>query len=178
MKAEAQREIEEFKLILAKQSGTAAKLNDDVIRILKLNADGAAVRAEMEAELQARHQESVMQTEKYIGAAETQLATARTQQRTIEAELEKAQREASTQAEALVEKARKKAAKETDSAEKLARKKINDAEKYVAAVLSSVYSQLESLRVEREAVSSFFDALRLELEQSLGESSAQKKLTP
>ena len=176
-KAEALREIEELKLILASQANPKLKVNEEIIRILKLNADGAAVRAEMESELQVRHQESVMQTEKYIGAAETQLATARTRERAIDAELKQLHSRAEEQATQIVEQARAKAAIEIDSSEKLARRKINDAEKYVAAVISSIYSQLEAIRVEREAVSAFFDALRLELEHSLGESSPQQKLT-
>ena len=177
LKADALREIDELKLVLTSQTDPGISINEDIMSILKLNADGAAIRAEMEAELQVRHQESVLQTEKYVGAAEAQLATARTRQRTIEAELEQRQAQAAEEAQLIVEKARQKAAIELDSAEKLARKKINDAEKYVAAVISSIYTQIDGLRVEREAVASFFDALRLELEHSLGESSPQKKLT-
>ena len=174
--AEAHREAEELKLVLVSNRDSQISINDEILTLLKLNADGAAVRAEMEEELQVRHQESVLQTEKYIGAAEAQLATARTRQRTIEAQLETLQHDAAIQAEALVEEARLRAAKQLDSAEKLARKKIADAEKYVAAVLTSIYSQLEGIRVEREAVAAFFDALRLELQQSLGDAVTTKKL--
>ena len=174
--AEAKREAEELKLILTTQRDPGVNVNDEIMKLLKLNADGAAVRAEMEGELQVRHQESVMQTEKYIGAAEAQLATARTRFRSIEAEIEKVQRDAETQAHKLVEKARVAAEKEASSADKLARKKIADAEKYVAAVLASIYSQLEGIRVEREAVASFFDTLRLELQQSLGDAVTTKKI--
>ena len=177
LKAEAEREIDELKLVLTTQTNPEVSINDEIVRILKLKADGAAIRAEMEAELQLRHQESVLQTEKYVGAAEAQLATSRTRQRTIETELEQRQAQAAEEAREIVEHARLKAAAELDTAQKLARKKINDAEKYVAAVISSIYSQLDGLRVEREAVASFFDALRLELEHSLGEISIQKKLT-
>lgn len=174
--AEAHREAEELKLVLVTNRDPKISINDEILTLLKLNADGAAVRAEMEQELQARHQESVMQTEKYIGAAEAQLATARTRQRTIEAEIETLQRDAAAQAEELVEEARIRAAKQHESAEKLARKKIADAEKYVAAVLASIYSQLEGIRAEREAVAKFFDALRLEIQQSLGDAVTTKKL--
>ena len=69
-----------------------------------------------------------------------------------------------------------KAETEQASADKLARKKIADAEKYVAAVLTSIYAQLEGSRVEREAVAAYFDALRLELQQSLGDADSTKKL--
>ena len=174
--AEAHREAEELKLVLVTNRDPKISLDEEILSLLKLKADGAAVRAEMEQELQVRHQESVLQTEKYIGAAEAQLATARTRQRTIEAELVPLQRNAAIQAEALVEEARLRAAKQLDSAEKLARKKIADAEKYVAAVLASIYSQLEGIRVERESVAAFFDALRLELQQSLGDVVTTKKL--
>ena len=177
LKADAQREIEELKLVLTSQTNPEITINDKIMSILKLNADGAAIRAEMEAELQIRHQESVLQTEKYVGAAEAQLATARTRQRAIESECERLEAQAAEEAKLIVDQARQKAAVELDSAQKLARKKINDAEKYVAAVISSIYTQIDGLRVEREAVASFFDALRLELEHSLGESSPQKKLT-
>lgn len=174
--AEAHRQAEELKLVLVTNRDPKISLDEEILSLLKLKADGAAVRAEMEQELQVRHQESVLQTEKYIGAAEAQLATARTRQRTIEAELEPLQRNAAIQAEALVEEARLRAAKQLDSAEKLARKKIADAEKYVAAVLASIYSQLEDIRVERESVAAFFDALRLELQHSLGDAVTTKKL--
>lgn len=176
IKAEAQREIAELKLILTTQRDPKINVNDDIMKLLKLNADGAAVRNEMESELQVRHQESVMQTEKYIGAAEAQLATARTRLRAIEAEIETVKRDAEAQAHKLVEKARIAAEKEASSVDKLARKKIADAEKYVAAVLASIYSQLEGIRVEREAVASFFDTLRLELQQSLGEAVTTKQI--
>jgi cell division septum initiation protein DivIVA len=174
--ADAQREIEELKLVLTTNREAKISVSDSILKALKLNADGAAVRADMEAELQERHQESVMQTEKYIGAAEAQLATARTRLRAVEAEIETIQRSAQHDAEKLVEQARLKAEKEKTSADKLARKKIADAEKYVAAVLSSIYAQLEGIRVEREAVASFFEALRLELQQSLGDADSTKKL--
>ena len=174
--ADAQREVEELKLVLTTNRDPKISVSDTILNALKLNADGAAVRADMEAELQARHQESVMQTEKYIGAAEAQLATARTRLRAVEAEIESIQRIAQHDAEKLVEQARLKADKEKVSADKLARKKIADAEKYVSAVLSSIYTQLEGIRVEREAVASFFDALRLELQHSLGDADSTKKL--
>lgn len=177
-KAEAKREIEELKLILTTQRDKKIAVSDKVMRLLKLNADAAATKADMEQELQARHQESVMQTEKYIGAAEAQLATARTRLRELGAEMQLIPERAREEAEAILEQARVFASRQSEAAELIARKKINDSEKYVAAVLASIYTQLENLRAEREAVSSFFDALRLELEQSLGESSAQKKLTP
>ena len=176
LSAEAHREAEELKLVLVTNRDPQILVDEEIVSLLKLHADGAAVRAEMEKELQARHQESVMQTEKYIGAAEAQLATARTRQREIEAELEARQQDAANQAEALVEEARIRAAKQQASAEKLARKKIADAEKYVAAVLASIYSQLEGIRAERESVAAFFDALRLELQNSLGDAVTAKKL--
>lgn len=172
--AEAQREVEELKLVLATNSDST--INDEILSILKLNADGAAVRSEMESELQARHQESVMQTEKYIGAAEAQLATARTRLRAVEAEIDAVQLDAIHKAEKLLEQARVQADTEQARADKLARKKIADAEKYVAAVLTSIYAQLEGIRVEREAVAAYFDALRLELQQSLGDADSTKKL--
>ena len=178
LKAEAQREIEELKLILTTQRDKKIAVNDKVMRLLKLNADAAAAKAHMEQELQARHQESVMQTEKYIGAAEAQLATARTRARELDAEMQLIPERAREEAEAILEQARVFASRQSEAAELIARKKINDSEKYVAAVLASIYSQLENLRAEREAVVSFFDALRLELEQNLGDTSVQKKLTP
>lgn len=174
--AAAEREVEELKLVLVTNRDPQVTVNDEIMRILKLNADGAAVRADMEDELQARHQESLMLTEKYIGAAEAQLATARTRLRAIEAQIESAHVDAAQIAEARVEEARQRANTEQASADTLARKKITDAEKYVAAVLSSVYAQLEGIRVEREAVAAFFDALRLELHQSLGEATTTQKL--
>lgn len=176
IKADAQREAEELKLVLVANRDSKITVSKEILTILKLNADGAAVRAEMEKDIQARHQESVMQTAKYIAAAETQLATTKTRVRALETQIEDIQKSAESTAEALLEQARIKAAKEESSADKLARKKISDAEKYVTAVLASIYTQLESIRVEREAVAAFFDALRLELQQTLGDAAPTKKL--
>jgi DivIVA domain-containing protein len=176
LKAEAQREIEELKLVLATSRDTHVDVSDEVMQILKLNADGAAVRAEMEKELQLRHQESVMQTEKYIGAAEAQRATAKTRLRALEVLLAQGESEALKLAQEVLEKARVTAGKKESIADKLARKKIADAEKYVAAVLGAVYTQLEDIRMERETVAAFFDALRLELENTLGKAPATKKI--
>lgn len=176
LKAEAQREIEELKLVLTTSRDTHVQVSEEVMQILKLNADGAAVRAEMEKELQLRHHESVMQTEKYIGAAEAQLATTKTRVRALEVVLLQGESTALKLAKEVLEEARVTAVKKESSADKLARKKIADAEKYVAAVLSSVYTQLEEIRMERETVAAFFDALRLELENTLGNTPAIKKI--
>lgn len=176
LKAEAEREIEELKLVLTSNRDPHVEVSEEVMQILKLNADGAAVRAEMEKELQLRHHESVMQTEKYIGAAEAQLATTKTRVRALEVVLAQGESTALKLAQEVLEEARVTAVKKESSADKLARKKIADAEKYVAAVLGSVYTQLEEIRLERETVAAFFDALRLELENTLGNAPATKKL--
>ncbi|AWR21692.1 MULTISPECIES: DivIVA domain-containing protein [Aurantimicrobium] len=176
MTAEAHREAEELKLILVTNRDPNISVDEEIVSLLKLNADGAAVRAEMEQELQTRHQESLMQTDKYIGAAEAQLATARTRQRTLEAELDALENASKLQSEQILEQARLQAAKHVEHADKLARKKISDAEKYVAAVIASIYSHIEGIRAERESVAAFFDALRLELQNSLGDAVTTKKL--
>lgn len=176
IKADAQREAEELKLVLVTNRDSKITVSKEILNILKLNADGAAVRSEMEKDLQLRHQESVLQTAKYIAAAEAQLATTKTRLRALETQIEGIQTSAEASAKALLEEAQVKAAKEKSSADKLARKKITDAEKYVTAVLASIYTQLEGIRVEREAVADFFEALRLELQQTLGDAIPTKKL--
>lgn len=165
--AEAQREAEELRLVLASNRDSSVNVSDEIMQLLKLNADGAAVRAQMEADIQARHQEAVMQTDKYISAADALLASSRTAQRELEAQLEQVEVTVESDAEAIVSTARAQATRIEDAAAKQGRKIIADAEKYAAAVLVSIYQQLEDVRLERESVASFFDALRLELEKTL-----------
>lgn len=164
--AQQQREGMELRLVLAKAA--EVNISVEVMELLKLSADGAAVRDEMETELQTRHQESVYQTEKYIGAAEAQLATTKTRIRTLEAEWDATQERAAEEVRLRIERSRRDAEKIRRDAQAQADKMMVDAEKYVAAVLSSIYSHIENIRTQREAVASYFDALRLELEQSLG----------
>ena len=147
--ADAQREAAELRLVLVAGRDKGVTVSDEIMQILKLNADGAAVRAQMEHDIEQRHQESVLQTDKYLASAEAQENTA------------------DKDAQHIIEQARKKAAATEDAATTHARKIIADAEKYVAAVLVSIYTQLEDIRLERESVASFFDALRLELEKTL-----------
>lgn len=173
--AEAKREAEELRLVLASNRDASVNVSDEIMQLLKLNADGAAVRAQMEADIQARHQESVMQTDKYIAAADALLASSRTAQRELEAQLEQAEETVEFEAETILAKARNQATRIEDAAAKQGRKIIADAEKYAAAVLTSIYTQLEDVRLERESVASFFDALRLELEKTLPVAKPTKK---
>lgn len=165
--AQQQREAMELRLVIAKAA--EENITSEVMELLKLNADGAAVRDDMEAELQTRHQESVYQTEKYIGAAEAQLATTKTRIRALETESEAAQERAAEEIRLRIERSRRDAEKIRRDAQAQANKMIVDAEKYVAAVLSSIFGHITDLRTQREAVASYFDTLRLELEQSLGQ---------
>lgn len=165
--ADAKREAAELRLVLVAGRDKGVTVSDEIMQILKLNADGAAVRAQMEHDIEQRHQESVLQTDKYLASAEAQLAISRTAQRELEAQLAAQENTADKDAQHIIEQARKKAAATEDAATTHARKIIADAEKYVAAVLASIYTQLEDIRLERESVASFFDALRLELEKTL-----------
>lgn len=165
--ADAQREAAELRLVLVAGRDKGVQVSDEIMHILKLNADGAAVRAQMEHDIEQRHQESVLQTDKYIASAEAQLAISRTAQRELEAKLAAQENTADKDVQQILEQARKKATDTQHAAQKHARKIIADAEKYVAAVLASIYTQLEDVRLERESVASFFDALRLELEKTL-----------
>lgn len=169
------REAKELQLVLAR--AVEENISDDVISILKLNADGAAVRDQMETELQTRHHESVFQTEKYIGAAETQLATTKTRIRNLEAQWEATEKSATDELRRRRERSRQDADAIRQEAREQADRMIVDAEKYVAAVLGTIYSHVETLRAQREAVAEYFDTLRLELEQTLGKVSPQRRLS-
>lgn len=173
--AAQRREAMELRLVLAK--AVEENIAPEVMELLKLHAEGAAVRDDMEAELKSRHQESVFQTEKYIGAAETQLATTKTRIRSLEAEWEATYERASEEIRLRLERSRRDAEKIRHDAQIRADKMIVDAEKYVAAVLSSIFSHIENLRMQRESVVGYFETLRLELEQSLGKVSHQPRLS-
>ncbi|MDH6532713.1 DivIVA domain-containing protein [Aurantimicrobium minutum] len=170
-----QREAKELQLVVARAAED--NISVELMELLKLNADGAAVRDDMESELKTRHQESVYQTEKYIGAAETQLATTKTRIRSLEAQWEAHEVRATEEVKGRLERSRQDAEKIRRDAQAQADKMIVDAEKYVAAVLSSIFSHIENLRTQREAVATYFDTLRLELEQSLGKVSPRPGLS-
>lgn len=169
--AEQQRHAKELQLVLAR--AVEEHISEEVMELLKLQADGAAVRDEMETELQNRHHESVFHTEKYIGAAETQLATTKTRIRSLEAEWEATEKRTEEQIRHRLELSRREADQILHDARAQADTMKVDAEKYVAAVLSSIFTHLETLRTQRETVAAYFDTLRLELEQSLGMVSPQ-----
>jgi hypothetical protein len=174
--AEAKRTAAEMRLVIA-NSSDATKLNDQLMELLKLDVEGAVVRAQMEKELQERHNEAVLNTEKYVGAAEAQLATAKTKYRGLEQEMDELTSRVRIDAQRVLDEAQSEAMKTIEHAQAHAKKQIADAHKYVAAVLSSVYSHISTLEHDQKSIASYFDALRLELDKALSSAGNTQKIT-
>ena len=174
--AEAQRTAAEMRLVIA-NSSDATKLNEQLMELLKLDVEGAVVRATMEKELQERHNEAVMNTEKYVGAAEAQLATAKTKYRSLEQEMDELTSRVRTDAQRVLDEAQTEAMKTIEHAQAHAQKQIADAHKYVAAVLNSVYSHISTLEHDQKSIANYFDALRLELDKALSSAGNSQKIT-
>lgn len=174
--AEAKRTAAEMRLVIA-NSSDATKLNEKLMELLKLNVEGAVVRAQMEKELQERHNEAVLNTEKYVGAAEAQLATAKTKYRGLEQEMDELKSLARADAQRVLDEAQAEAMKTIEHAQAHAQKQISDAHKYVAAVLNSVYSQISTLEHDQKSIANYFEALRLELDKALSSAGKTQKIT-
>jgi DivIVA domain-containing protein len=174
--AEAKRTAAEMRLVIA-NSNDMTKLNQQLMELLKLDVEGAVVRAQMEKELQQRHNEAVLNTEKYVGAAEAQLATAKTKFRSIEQEMDELTSRVRTDAQRVLDEAQAEAMKTIEHAQAHAQKQIADAHKYVAAVLNSVYSHISTLEHDQKSIASYFDALRLELDKALSSAGNTQKIT-
>lgn len=164
-KAEAQRKLDDMRLILATQAGPE-KISQQLLDLLLANAEASAEQTKLATELENRHREAVLQTDTYVAAAQVQLATAKTRLREIEASVETLLQDAEKQAAEIRLAAEKDSQSMVRKAEKLSRQKVADSEKYVAAVLKSIYEQIETLQLEREKISAFFNALQLELEKT------------
>lgn len=164
--AENQRSLDDMRLILATSAGPE-KISEHILEILHSHAESSAERTHKAAELESRHREAVLHTDAYLANAQVQLATAKTKLREIQAQSETLLTEAKAEADAIRMAAEKDSTKIIRKAEKLSRAKVADSEKYVAAVLKSIYEQIEVLELEREKISAFFDALQLELEKTL-----------
>ena len=174
--AEAKRTAAEMRLVIA-NSSDATKLNEQLMELLKLDVEGAVVRAQMEKELQERHNEAVLNTEKYVGAAEAQLATAKTKYRGLEQEMDELTSRVRIDAQRVLDEAQSEAMKTIEHAQAHAQKQIADAHKYVAAVLNSVYSHISTLEHDQKSIASYFDALRLELDKALSSAGNTQKIT-
>jgi DivIVA domain-containing protein len=174
--AEAQRTAAEMRLVIA-NSSDMTKLNKQLMELLKLDVEGAVVRAQMEKELQQRHNEAVLNTEKYVGAAEAQLASAKTKYRGIEKDMDELTTRVRDEAQRVLDEAQSEAMKTIEHAQAHAQKQIADAHKYVAAVLNSVYSHISTLEHDQKSIAAYFDALRLELDKALSSAGNTQKIT-
>lgn len=176
LKAEAKRTAAEMRLVIA-NSSDVTKLNENLMELLKLEVEGAVVRAQMEKDLQKRHNEAVLNTEQYVGAAEAQLATAKTKYRGLEQEMDDLKTRARADAQRVLDEAQAEAMKTIEHAQAHAHKQIADAHKYVAAVLNSVYSHISTLEHDQKSIATYFDALRLELDKALSSAGKSQKIT-
>jgi cell division septum initiation protein DivIVA len=164
LKAEAEKDIAEKRLLLQKQSvreidaEKAALIISEQERIdLELELTGR--RAEAERDYLARHQEAVHQTQKYLDDAKLQLqnALARTNAAQLEAEtIESAARSINKKT---TDEARLKAETLIASAEAEARNLIAEAKAKVAKELDESTAKLQQLEVERRTVGSYLEQL-------------------
>jgi DivIVA domain-containing protein len=166
LKAKAEREASELRLVLVSNPPEGIDINEEILRILQLDVTVATNIDQMEAEILARHQEAVAQTDKYLEAAQEQIARAESllaeaevrSKRlisTTDAQVAERQAEATERIDALVSEASQRAAQEVAEAEARAARLITEADAHVA-----------SLRVEREAIGQAFEGLRSLLAQA------------
>lgn len=166
VKAAATRTEQELALVLINKREKNVDVSDKIVKLLKLQVENAARVDEMATELLERHQQAVLETDKYIETATIQLTRAR-------AAKSKASNEAKgliVQAEAAAAEIAEKAASKSKSAIAAANKKataiLAEAEKRATEAVRQADEHIASLRVEREAIGQSFEGLRLLLSQA------------
>ena len=165
-RAQAQKSLDEMRLILATQAAPKV-ISQKIMALLSENAEKSAHNTKRSEEIEARHREAVLNTDNYISSVQIQLSTAKTRLREVEEEASKRTAELKKELENLRLSAHKEAEAIIASAEKQSRQKMADSDKYVAAVLKTIYEHIASLKLERESLIQYFDALQLELEKTL-----------
>lgn len=164
--AESQRQIAEAQLVLVAKRPEGVDVSDEIMSILKLNAETAVRIDEAEAEFLARHQEAVTQTQKYIDDAQVQAALARTNATERERAALQVEQEAIELARVLRQEAADRVSALSEDAEKRAAKLLTDAEKRSSTMIAEAKDTVDDLRVEREAVAQYLEGLRLVLDQA------------
>jgi cell division septum initiation protein DivIVA len=164
--AEHERQMAEARLVLVAKGLEGVDISEQLMHILKVDADRAARIDEAEADFLARHQEAVAQTQKYVDDGQAQAAVARTSA----LERERATLAMETEAIALAHTLRTEAAafvaRVTTESETRAAQLVSQAASKAALVLAEAEAEVANLRVEREAVASYFEGLRLVLSQT------------
>ncbi|MBK5237584.1 MAG: DivIVA domain-containing protein [Actinomycetales bacterium] len=166
LQAENQRQLAEARLVLVAKRAEGVDVSEELMNILKIEADRTASIDETETALLARHQEAVAQTQKYIDEAQAQAAVTRTGALERERAALALEQEAIAEAHAAREDAAEHVAKLSAEAEARAAALVSDAEKRSSAMLTEAESTVADLRVEREAVAQYFEGLRLVLGQA------------
>ncbi len=166
LQAENQRQIAEARLVLVAKRPEDVDVNEELVNILKIDADRAARIDEAETEFLARHQEAVAQTQKYVDEGLVQAAVARTSALERERAALELEKEAVDVAHALRAETDARVAELITNAEERAASLVSDAENRATAMLSEAESAVANLRVEREAVAQYFEGLRLVLGQA------------
>lgn len=164
--AESQRQLSEARLVLVTKRDEGVDVSDELMTILRIDADRDARIDEAEAEFLARQQEAVAQTQKYIDEAQVQAAVARTQAAERERVAIELEQEAVREAHSLHERATARVAHISAEAEEKASRLISEAQDRASAMIAEAESALADLRVEREAVAQYFEGLRLVLGQA------------
>jgi F0F1-type ATP synthase membrane subunit b/b' len=165
-RAQAQKSLDEMRLILATQAAPKV-ISQKIMALLSENAENSAQNTKRAEEIEARHREAVLNTDNYISSVQIQLSTAKTRLREVEEEVSQRTAELKKELENLRLSAHKEAEAMIAAAEKQSRQKMADSDKYVAAVLKTIYEHIASLKLERESLIQYFDALQLELEKTL-----------
>lgn len=165
-RAQAQKSLDEMRLILATQAAPKV-ISQKIMALLSENAENSAQNTKRSEEIEARHREAVLNTDNYISSVQIQLSTAKTRLREVEEEASQRTAELKKELQNLRLSAHKEAEAIIAAAEKQSRQKMADSDKYVAAVLKTIYEHIASLKLERESLIQYFDALQLELEKTL-----------
>lgn len=164
--AEHERQIAEARLVLIAKRPEGVDINEELMQILKIDADRAARIDEAEADFLARHQEAVAQTQKYVDDGQVQAAVARTSALERERAALAMETEAIAKAHTLRTEASAFVAQVTTDSETRAAQLVSDAASKAAVILAEAEAEVADLRVEREAVASYLEGLRLVLAQA------------
>jgi cell division septum initiation protein DivIVA len=164
--AESRRQIAEAQLVLVAKRPEDVDISEEIMNILKLQADTAARIDDAEAEFLTRQQEAVALTQKYIDDAQVQVALSRRNAAVRESAALKVEQDALEMARVISQEAAERASAVSEEAEKRASALVNDAKKSAAATLAKAKADADDLRVEQEAVSTYFEGLRYVLAQA------------
>ena len=169
LRAEAESEFAQLELVLttsAQKTDKKLNINDEIVRVLRLNADLASNRERAEQEYLAKHQEAVHATEEYLAAANADLATAR--RKVADAETaalvihDRALKETQALRDAVDDRARALLAQTNERAATL----LADAGARAREIEAAAEASLADLKTERDVLAAHLEAMKTVIAQA------------